>query len=84
MPKVNQDYPRFKSLESLLQTLLMVTGELGAPGEAALKLVGQEQEQDLGSATILLPRMEGGTAVDHLVQQKLATEFVQVNNKLLR
>ena len=57
----------------------MVTGELGAPGEAALKLVGQEQEQDLGAATIPLLRMEGGTAVDHLVQQKLATiKFVQV------
>ena len=57
----------------------MVTGDLGDPGEAALKLAGQEQEQDLEVATIPLPRMEGGTAVDHLVQQKLATiKFVQV------
>ena len=45
----------------------MVTGDLGDPGEAALKLAGQEQEQDLEVATIPLPRMEGGTAVDLLV-----------------
>ena len=51
----------------------MVTGDLGAPGEAALKLVGQDQEQDLEVATIPLLKMEGETALDHLVQQKLAT-----------
>ena len=57
----------------------MVTGDLGAPGKAALKLVGQEQEQDLEAATIPLLSMEGETAVDHLVQQKRATiMFVQV------
>ena len=51
----------------------MVTGDLGAPGEAALKLVGQEQEPDLEVATTPLLKMEEKTALDHLAQQKLAT-----------
>ena len=58
----------------------MVTGALGAPGEAALKHVELEQEKELGAVTIPLQSMGGDTALDQAARQELATlQLVQVN-----
>ena len=58
----------------------METGDLGVPGEAALRHVDLEQEQDLGAAIIPLRGMEEGPALDQAATQELATQkFVQVN-----
>ena len=64
----------------ILKVLLMVDGDPGLPGGAALKHVVLEQEKDQGAATILLQRMEEDPALDQAVCQELATqELVQVN-----